>query len=242
LSGVTVPQDAVLLMALVVGLYLYDSTLLLRRDEGVLMPARRGRWSVGLGSHSYQLLGKYVFIPNPFLPHRPLFRASWRFEGDVSAVQENWEARRNALRPVAPTVGGMAVAFFVLLPLGFFTRLGDWALLAAIALLYLSIVAALAWTWKNRSTFELSGKQFAALAFESVVCSPFALNLIRSLSAHMPVREDLVSASRRLQTTDDWQATRRRLVARLDEAIEVAEEGSERMAGLLEHRRRMTEQ
>lgn len=235
------PEEAVLLVALIIGLYLYDSMLLLRRDEGVLMPARRGGWSVGLGSRSYQLLGKYVFIPNPFLPHRPLFKASWSLEGDSAAVRENWNAHRDALRPVAPMVWGMAAAFFLLLPLGFFTRLGDWALLAGLSLLYLSIVAALVWAWNNRSKFELSGKQFAALAFESLVCSPFAMNMVRRLSAHLPAREDLVSAARRLQTTDDWQATRAGLLARLDEAIEVEEADSGRMAGMLEHRRRMTE-
>lgn len=234
------PQDAVLLMAVVIGLYIYDSALLLRRDEGVLVPARRGRWSVELGSQSYQLLGKYVFIPNPFLPHRPLYRAAWRLDGD-HGVQEDWDARRNVLRPIAPLVGAMAVAFFVLLPLGFFTKAGNWALVAALALLYLSIVTTLVWVWRHRSTFMLSGKQYAALAFESLVCSPFALNMVRRLSAHMPALEDLVNASCRLQMAGEWPATRARLVARLDEAIELEEEGSERMAGLLEHRRRMTE-
>jgi hypothetical protein len=236
-----VQADALLLMALIVGLYLYDSMLLLRPDEGVLMPTRGG-WSVGLGSRSYQLLGKYVLIPNPFLPHRPLFKASWRFEGGAAAAHENWDARRKAVRPVAPMVWAMAAAFFVLLPLGFFTQLGDRALFGAITLLYLGIVAALAWAWKNRSAFELSGKQFAALAFETLVCSPFALNMARRLAAHLPAREDLVSASRRLQTSEEWQATRAKLLARLDDAIEVEAEDSERMAGMLEHRRRMTEQ
>jgi hypothetical protein len=229
-------------MALVVGLYLYDSLLLLHRNEGILTPARRGRWSVGLGSRHYRLLGKALFLPNPLLPHRPLFRLSWRFEGDSAAAQEDWDAHRNALRRIAPMIWLMAVAFFVLLPMGFFTKLGDAALLAGLVLLYLSIISALAWVWRHRLKFNLAGKPFAALAFESLVCSPFALNLIRRVAAHIPVREDLVSASRRLQTADDWHATRAKLVARLDEAIELEEEGSRRMAGLLEHRRRMTEQ
>jgi hypothetical protein len=197
------PEDAVLLIAAVIGLYIYDSALLLRRDEGVLIPGGRGEWSVGLGTQSYQLMGKYLFVPNPFMPHRPVYKATWRV-GEDACRGDDWDARRNALRPLAPMVWGMAVAFFVLLPLGFFTRLGNWALLAAIMLLYVSIVAALAWAWKNRSRLMLSRRQYAAFAFECLVCSPLAMNMIRRLSAYSLIKEDLISASRRLQTPAQW--------------------------------------
>jgi hypothetical protein len=235
------PQDAVLLIGLVASIYLYDSTLLLHTNEGVLTPTRAGRWSVSLGTHDYRLLGKHLFIPNPLFPHRPLFRLAWSFEGETSAAPENWDERSEALRPIVPMIWIMALALFVLLPLGFFTTLGDLALIAAIALLYLSIVAALIWIWHRRSEFNLAGKQFVALAFETLVCSPLALNLVRRLSAQIPAREDLVSASRRLQTTEDWHATRAMLVARLDEAIDFEEEGSQRMAHLREYRRSIAE-
>jgi hypothetical protein len=68
------------------------------------------------------------------------------------------------------------------------------------------------------------------------------MNLARKLCARVPVREDLVSASRRLQNADGWQATRSKLVERLDEAIEVEAEESPRMAEMIEHRRRIMEQ
>jgi len=234
-------QDAVLLMGLVVGLYLYDSALLLHRNEGILVAARRGRWSVGLGFRDLQLAGKHVFIPNPFCPHRSLFRLSWQFEDASADAAESWEAHRDATRPLAPFIWTMALALFVLLPLGFFTRLGDYVLIAALTLLYLGIIAALTWVWRNRLRFDLNAPQFTALAFESLVCSPLALNLARKLCARVPVREDLVSAARRLQSADEWQATRSRLLERLDEAIEAEEEGSPRMANLTDRRRRLLE-
>ncbi len=231
------PQDAIFLIVVVAGLYLCDSTLLLHTNEGVLTATRAGRWSVSLGTHEYRLLGRHLFIPNPVFPHRPQFRLAWSFEGEPAAAPENWDARCQALRPIAPMIGMMAFALFVLLPLGFLTTLGDLALIAAIALLYLSIVATLIWIWRRRSEFNLAGKQFAALAFEILVCSPLALNLVRRLSAQIPAREDLVSAARRLQMTEDWHATRAKLVARLDEAIDFEEDGSQRLARLREFRR-----
>src|SRR5258706_16411317 len=102
-------QDGALLMAVVIGLYLYDSTLLLYCNEGVLTPRGKADWSVGFGSDHARILGKEVFIPNPFLPHRPLFRLSWRWEGNSSEEEENWTAHKTSLGPMAPMVWGMAV-------------------------------------------------------------------------------------------------------------------------------------
>ena len=228
------------LMGLIVGLYLYDSALLLYCNEGVLIPKGRAGWVVGFGSRKVQMLGKELFVPNPLLLHRPMFRLAWAFEGGGSA--EQWAPRRNLFRSLAPLVWSMAVALFVLLPLGLFTRLGDGMLLLALGLLYLSLLASLLWLWFKRKVLNLSARQLAALSFECLVCAPFALNLVRGLSARMPVKEDLAHAARRLQAPDDWRLTRLALIARLDEEIECEEDGSERQARLRDHRRTLAEE
>lgn len=228
-------------MAFVIGLYLYDSALLLYANEGMLTQAGNGKWSVALGSRSYQIFGRNVYIPNPFLPHRPLFRLSWSFEGKAPRGDERWLDHVSATRPLTPLVWCMAVALFVLLPLGFSAAFGDRVLLAAIALLYSSIIAALAWICFSRPAFKLSGKRLAVIAFEVLVCSPFALNLIRKVSLERPVGEDLVQAGARLLAPQEWGAARAALVDRLDEAIDSEEEGTERMQALLEQRGKLTE-
>jgi len=234
------PQDAVLLMGVIAGLYLYDSTLLLHANEGVLQPGRGGRWSVSLGARHFRLQGKPLYIPNPLFPHRPMFRLSWRLEGAGAPTPQGWDARARALRPLGLMVWGVAIALFALLPLGFFSALGDRVLLGALVLLYGVLSNALAWIWRRRAEFDLSRSQFAALAFECVVCSPLALNLVRRLSLRIGADEDLVGAARRLQRPEDWQATRAQLSMRLDEAIETEEEGSPRMASLVAHRRALS--
>jgi len=113
--------------------------------------------------------------------------------------------------------------------------------LSAIVLLYLSILLALVWLWINRGRFELSRRRLAGLSFESLACSPFALNLIRKISMGIPVREDLVSAACRLQGSDDWHSTRLEMIARLDEEIEGEETGSGRTLALTERRRILSE-
>ena len=234
-------ESEALLMAAAIGLYLYDSSLLLYVNEGILIPRGKQAWVVAFGSDRARIMGKEVFVPNPLLPHRPLFRLSWKFEGIPTLSEGDWTLRRHTFGPLVPMVWGMAIALFAFLPLGLFTRLGERMILVAILLLYLNIVFALLWLWLNRARFDLPGRRFAGLAFELLACSPFAVNLIRKISVGMSVDEDLVSAACRLQNSDDWHTTRMEMMARLDEEIEGEEDDSKRALILKEHRRKLSE-
>lgn len=232
-------QAEILLMTAAIGLYVYDSALLLRSNEGILFPKRRNGWGVGFGSHRFQVMGKEPFLPNPFLPHRPLFRLSWKYEG--KPLSEPCDPPRGAFQALAPWVWIMAISLFVFFPLGFFSRLGDRMLFMGISSLYLSIFVALMLLWHKRDQFYLSHRRFAALAFESLICPPFALNIIRHVSMSIPVAEDLVSAAQRLQTPSHWHATRAECLTRLDSEIECEEEGTGRMGVLQAYRRKLHE-
>ena len=77
-------------MILMVGLYLYDSIRLLYRNEAILIPTRKG-WKVCFGLREPQISGRELFILAPHLPHRPMFRPTWRFEGGPEPVgREHW--------------------------------------------------------------------------------------------------------------------------------------------------------
>lgn len=223
------------LMACAAGLYLYDSACLLYCNEGVVSPKGRDGWVVRFGS-TLRLRGKELFVPSPLAPHRPTFRLTWDPDQAARASDPEWVSLRGALRPLAPLVWGMALALFVLLPLGFFTRLGDGMLLAAVAILYLNIFAALGWLAFARRRLGIAGRRLAAFAFESLVCSPFAINLVRKVSAEMTVREDLVDAARRLQAPGDWDRSRLQFISRIEEELEAEDEESAR-AALLRRRR-----
>ena len=218
------------LMLAAAGLYLYDSALLLYRDEGVVSVVGRDGWAVRFGP-GIQIRGRYLFIPSPVTPHRPLFRLVWKPETAV-AGDRRWTERRTLFEPLIPMVWGMLVSIFVLLPAGLFFRLGDAMLLAAIAFLYLNILALLGWISLKRASFGLTGRRFAALAFEALICSPFALNLVRKISAEMPVDENLVDAARRLQKAHHWEASRRQILARIDEELDFEDEESGRASAL----------
>lgn len=224
----------ILLMAIAVGLYLYDSLLLLCFNEAVLFHQGR-RWRVGFGSTRARMRERELYLPSPFAPQRPIFRMAWRCEaGSAAASATDWEALSRRFSALSPCLLGMALALFLLLPLGLFTRLGDAAILTAVALLYANILGALAWVWLKRDQFGVSLSRFAAIAFESIVCAPCALNLVRKLSLGVSPPEDLLAAARQLQGAEDWADTRAACISRIDEELEAEEEGSERLKALAE--------
>jgi hypothetical protein len=234
-------QEEVLLMTLVIGLHLYDSMMLLYCNEGVLVPAGKG-WTVRFGFREPKIRGKELFVPAPWLLHRPMFRLTWQFDGNSPQSETaDWQALRVVPLPMIALVWIIAIALFLLLPLGFFTLLGHGMLLAAVVVIYPGIVLLLLYMWLHRDRMSLTKKQVGKFAFEFLTCPPFALNVVRTISSSRTFGEDLVTAARRLQDPEAWAATREQLTLRLDEEIELEDEGSERMARLQAHRLKLAD-
>lgn len=236
------PQAEVLLMLVAVGLYLYDSALLLHINEAVLAPGQQGGWRVRFGSSHVSFKGKELYLASPFLPHRPEFRLLWGLPSRPVESYRLWEARRDLFKPLAPLVWAVAVALFVLLPLGLFSVLGEWILLVAMAVLYVSIAGAVVLLGGRRKALGMSRRRFAALAFELFACPPFAVNMVRRVSMDMPLDADLISVARELLAPADWSATRAEFLARLEEQIEAEDENSERFGLLSDSRRKLIEE
>src|SRR5688500_14558936 len=102
------PQAEELLMLLTIGLYLYESALLLHINEGVVAPTRGGSWRVRFGSSHLSFRGKELYVPPPFLPHRPEFRLLWGLPSKSMEAHSVWEARRDLFKALGPLVWAMA--------------------------------------------------------------------------------------------------------------------------------------
>jgi hypothetical protein len=233
-------SSEVLLMAALVGLYLFDSAQLLYTNEGLFSPSGKSGWTLVLGSDNLRVSGKDIVLPNPLLMHRPLYKYSWSFE---SAVPDSDEIPpRMDFLPMLPMLWSMALALFVCMPLGFFTALGDRVLLLGVILFYGNALLAMFWLTTNRKRFALSGKKLAALAFESLICPPFALNLVRHVSLSIPLKGDLVEIGHRLLGSDQWNSVRRSLLERLNDDIDGEVHEPERLARLQARREHLLTQ
>jgi hypothetical protein len=227
----------VLLVVAMLGLYLYDSARLLHANEGVLAATLGGRWSLHFGAQHYTLRGKEPFLPNPLLPHRPVFPMRWKQQlAAAAAPAQRWTPPPfGPYKVLAPCVWLMALALFGLVPAGLFSRYGNVAVAAGILLFYLAALAALAYVWFKRRVLKLTSRQVAALAFEALTCPPFALNLVRHISWAARPTEELMSAGRRLLRQDDWAATLPAAIRRIDNAIAWESEGTPRAQALAEY-------
>lgn len=217
-----------------VGLYLYDSSLLLSSNEALLTPGRNGRWFALFGADSFQVRGKEPFLPNPLLPHRPLYRFSWNAEGLVGPSRQ-WTAPADVYSILAPLIWLMLVALFVLIPLGLFSRLGNLAVAAGIILFYVNALMALSLVWFKRSDYGLSGRRFGALAVECLTCPPFAINMVRHLSLGFQPREDFLSVVEQCLTSSERDAALARVITRVKNEIDWEDEGSPRAKTLNTH-------
>ncbi len=207
------PHPEWLLLLGIVALYLYDSALLLAVNEAIITPRGRDGWRLAFGSERFPFRGREPYFPHPWLPHRPLYRLVWRFEGDAPAEASPPPPRH--LGPLGWLVWLMAVALFVLLPAGLFSPLGQPLLFAALALFYGAELAALTWIWRHRGDWNCRGGRYASLVFECVTCPPFALNLVRRLSTAAHGKVGLPSA-RPLLDAAAWSEAVPHLITRIE--------------------------
>jgi hypothetical protein len=229
---VNIHYEAVVALGLV-GFYLADSACLLRSDEAVMQPGRGSTWRPAFGARQWRLSGKEPWLPNPFTPHRPVYRLRWRMEGgDAPAATGPQLQAAPRLRALAPLVWIAWLALLVGVPLGLLTRAGPPLALACVGLAYLNNIVALVLVHRWRDALALPPQAFGMLAFECLACAPYAINLVRRVSLLAPVAEDLVVAAQRVLTPEQRAVVQRECLLRLDEQLDFEAEGSPRAAAL----------
>ena len=175
------PSFELLLPIGAIGLYLFDSLLLLYSNESLFVRQRRG-WRVVTGSDLF-VAGRRLCLPNPLTPHLPQFRVQWSERDSRQELESDSEMEKflAALRPVQYLVLVLLVLLLALPVelLGFGTGM---ALLVLFAAFYIVILSALIYVYVRRRDLTLSGRAFAALAVDALACAPFALNLVRKVA------------------------------------------------------------
>jgi hypothetical protein len=186
------------LMAIAVALYLYDCTVLLYSNEGMLV-ACGGGWRADFGFREFLVLGRALSVLNPLTPHRPAYRLRWTMQTYGAAMAGGgWELPLGHRRALAAFAASAAAGLFVLLPYGLFVGEAVWPVVAALVVLYGSIGTALGLVQRQRQAAGLSRRQFAGLAFECLACPPFGINLVRRIAMSKAVAEPLPHAAARL--------------------------------------------
>ena len=190
------PPFEVLLPLGAIGLYLFDSMLLLYSNE-LLFARRAGRWSFAAGS-ALLLAGRRVCFLNPFTPGTPQFRVGWS-EADTRQAQESREELDAFLAALGPLRYLVIILWVLLLvlPVELFLLGTGIELLALMGAFYVVTVAALGYIYARRRELRVSGKSFLALSFDSLACAPFAINLLRKLALRRSLAGNPIDFARR---------------------------------------------
>jgi hypothetical protein len=228
------------LLGLAVIFYLCDSSLLLFSNEGVLTIDGAHRWSAPPGWVGLVLAGRRVCMLNPFTPHHPAFRLSWRFDALEPATDDlSWPGRVQELRALAPLTLTAGLSLFVLLPVGLLSPLRALLVVPAIILLYTSIGIALL-QLHRRNVYATAGRwRFIGFAFECLACPPFGVNMIRRLTLAERISEPLPLAGARLLVGERWTELRDQCVLRLEDALQVAVDDPNQTKALEAQRERL---
>jgi hypothetical protein len=190
------PSFEVLLPLGAIGLYLFDSTLLLYSNE-LLFARRSGRWSFATSS-SLLLAGRRVCFLNPFTPAIPQFRVRWS-ETDTRQEQQSREELDAFLAALGP-LRYLVIALWILLlalPVELLLLGTGIGLLVLMAAFYVVVLAAIGYIYVRRCELQVSGKSFLALSFDSLACAPFAINLVRKLALRRSLAGNPIDFARR---------------------------------------------
>lgn len=231
-----------LLVLGVAGFYLFDSAMLLYVNE-LIFAEKKGKWVFGRPDSGWQMLGKNLYFPNPLTPDNPLFRACWVAASVSNECQEDLEALRQFLSALNP-LRYMTYSLFVLLLIGlpivlfeFGTGLGFLLLLGVV---YFTILVMLIQIYRQREELGLSGRAFTKLAFDSLACAPFAINLLRKITLRRSLAGDPIFFAHQVLDADAFAKLIHALCQRLDEEIEFEDESSLRCSALKGYRNRIT--
>lgn len=230
-----------LLVLGIIGFYLYDSMILLRYDE-VVFSESFGRWTFSHPDNNLRVRHKALFLPNPFTPFKPMFRVAWS-PNDLPLAEGNTAELLQVVgltRPLGVVVMLLLAEMLFVVPAVIFTLGTGPLFLGALAAVYLTVLLALGLVYVNRAGLALSNKRFASLAFDSLACPPFAINLLRKITLTKAAGLNPVAYAHQHFTKECFADLASKIKERLAEEIDY-EEDPEQSNALQAYRDRLTE-
>lgn len=179
---------------LIIALYASTCITFVYANEGVLQQVFRGV-RLRVADDRMRIAGRSPIWLNPFTPMFPAFRGRWG-EADMIAAAPGLPARVPEVMDASAVLAPYVLAVFLYAIVGIPAALllgGAVKALPIVGLAYLAAVVLVVRLWFLRDRFALDGRKFALLAFESVVCLPFAAGMVRRLSLMVLLTEDLAS-------------------------------------------------
>jgi hypothetical protein len=217
----------------IIGFYFYDAFMLLNINELILTRSTR-HWSYKFPLLDFQLLRKYPLLPNPLTPNVVLFRTFWP-GNDQHLNPKELDVFTKSLLPVQIIVVLLLLLMLVCLPAVAFVYGSGVNLLIIFSLIYLVIVSILIYVLTQKDNLYLTKAKFISIAFESIACPPFALNIVRKITLNHPLLGDPYVFSKKVFDSNTQLSFTRDLGYAIEENLKFLETGSNRYIELKEY-------
>ena len=231
------PAIEVLLPLGAVGFYLFDSVLRLYGNEIVFYRVPGG-WGFHAGTEELWFR-KRIYLPNPFTPHVPLWRAHWSLGRSSTPAEltdlrvlEAYVAMLWPLRVVVLLLLGLIVLG---LPTVLATTGQGRVLVGLFALIYALDLFAVVWLCSCRRALGLSNRACIELSVDALACPPFAINLLRKLSLRQSLRGDPLELARPVFAPQPMSALGELLSRRVAYDVAAEPEGTARHQALIDY-------
>lgn len=161
-----------------IGFYLYDSAILLNANE-LIISKFFSKYSINFPSDRLRFNKRIIYLPNPLTPFNHIRKISWSRSQSEEKIDNPVLPNNTYLRLSTFTIFYLMVLVF---PVCIWeTGLGNSSLLVLI-LIYLGIINILGYVYYKKNSFQITKREFLSIAFESLSCPPFALNILRKIS------------------------------------------------------------
>lgn len=230
----------ILLIIGIAGFYLFDSATLLYADELVYIKQGKG-WAFACPQGNWRLGGKTLYIPNPFTPAYPLFRVHWSpAEPEPPCESPVPVEFLKALRPFCYLNALLLVLLLGIQPLILLKLGADVEFLAVLSIIYSIVLAMVILSYRRRLMLGLTRKAWIKLAFDSLLCIPYALNFTRKLTLSRSLTKAPLNFA--LQHFDSATLSQlgSTLHTQIDEELAFEDENSLRYKALLHYKSRIT--
>lgn len=218
------PELLLLLVATL--LYLSDAAQLLYTNEVLFLHRSRGVWRAYLPDGYPTIARRFLLIPKPLQPGSALLRVTWPRGQRAQASEPAGIGARVAdvlkrLAPIRWLSALLLPQIFLALPL-IYMYWGDGPeVIVALLLIYLQAIVLVSLFVSRCRALGLGWGKVALIAFESLICIPYAINVYRKATLHaLPKEHDILELDRALLSETELAAFRQALVEKIDRELE----------------------
>lgn len=226
----------------IIGFYLYDSSMLIYVNE-LVFSEHNGTWSFSYPKPNFQFLKKFLYIPNPLTPYRPIFRVFWSVNEINHSLQSKVDLQSfiTALRPLRYMTYCLCFLLFFGLPIIVFilNTNSDLSLIFLFCGIYINILVMLSQIYRQKETLGLSRKVFVKLSIDSLACPPFALNLLRKISLNYSLGTPPVFFARHFFPNETFEQLINVLSHKIDDELKMEDKESDRHIALEEYKNKI---